>query len=176
MRPVRLHPPLHHPCRGLGAGRVWPPSVLCTASVEDKVPPHKRGSGEGWVTAEYGMLPRATHTRSDREAARGKQSGRTQEIQRLIGRSLRAVFDLKKLGERTIHLDCDVMQADGGTRTAAITGALWRPRTRSWLLASGQAERVADHRSCRGHLGRHGARHAVAGPGVHRRLCPATPT
>ncbi|MCJ0765346.1 ribonuclease PH [Variovorax terrae] len=97
--------------------------VLCTASVEDKVPPHKRGSGEGWVTAEYGMLPRATHTRGDREAARGKQSGRTQEIQRLIGRSMRAVFDLQKLGERTIHLDCDVLQADGGTRTAAITGA-----------------------------------------------------
>src|SRR5687767_12414193 len=97
--------------------------VLCTASVEEKVPPHKRGSGEGWVTAEYGMLPRATHTRGDREAARGKQSGRTQEIQRLIGRSLRAVFDLKKLGERTITLDCDVLQADGGTRTAAITGA-----------------------------------------------------
>ena len=97
--------------------------VLCTASVEEKVPPHKRGSGEGWVTAEYGMLPRATHTRSDREATRGKQSGRTQEIQRLIGRSLRAVFDLKLLGERTIHLDCDVIQADGGTRTASITGA-----------------------------------------------------
>lgn len=97
--------------------------VLCTASVEEKVPPHKRGSGEGWVTAEYGMLPRATHTRGDREAARGKQSGRTQEIQRLIGRSLRAVFDLKKLGERSILLDCDVLQADGGTRTAAITGA-----------------------------------------------------
>ena len=97
--------------------------VLCTASVEEKVPPHKRGSGEGWVTAEYGMLPRATHTRSDREAAKGKQSGRTQEIQRLIGRSLRAVFDLQKLGERTISLDCDVLQADGGTRTASITGA-----------------------------------------------------
>ena len=97
--------------------------VLCTASVEEKVPPHKRGSGEGWVTAEYGMLPRATHTRGDREAARGKQSGRTQEIQRLIGRSLRAVFDLRKLGERTIHLDCDVIQADGGTRTASVTGA-----------------------------------------------------
>ena len=97
--------------------------VLCTASVEEKVPGHKKGSGEGWVTAEYGMLPRATHTRNDREAARGKQSGRTQEIQRLIGRSMRAVFDLKALGERTIHLDCDVLQADGGTRTAAITGA-----------------------------------------------------
>lgn len=97
--------------------------VICTASVEEKVPPHQKGTGQGWVTAEYGMLPRATHTRSSREAAKGKQSGRTQEIQRLIGRSLRAVFDLKKLGERTISLDCDVIQADGGTRTASITGA-----------------------------------------------------
>ena len=109
--------------------------VLCTASVEEKVPPHKRGSGEGWVTAEYGMLPRATHTRSDREAARGKQSGRTQEIQRLIGRSLRCVFDLKALGERTISLDCDVIQADGGTRTAAITGAFVAAHDAvSWLI------------------------------------------
>ncbi|MFM1987572.1 MAG: hypothetical protein RJA99_529 [Pseudomonadota bacterium] len=97
--------------------------VLCTASVEDKVPPFLRGRGQGWLTAEYGMLPRATHTRGDREAARGKQSGRTQEIQRLIGRSLRAVVDLERLGERTIQIDCDVLQADGGTRTAAITGA-----------------------------------------------------
>jgi ribonuclease PH len=97
--------------------------VLCTASVLEKVPPHKKGSGEGWVTAEYGMLPRSTHTRTDREAARGKQSGRTQEIQRLIGRSLRAVVDLGKLGERTLHLDCDVLQADGGTRCASICGA-----------------------------------------------------
>jgi len=97
--------------------------VLCTASVLSKVPPHKKGSGEGWVTAEYGMLPRSTHTRSDREAARGKQTGRTQEIQRLIGRAMRSVFDLAALGEYTIHLDCDVLQADGGTRTAAITGA-----------------------------------------------------
>ena len=97
--------------------------VLCTASVLDKLPPHKKGSGEGWVTAEYGMLPRSTHTRTDREAARGKQSGRTQEIQRLIGRSLRAVVDLKKLGERTLHIDCDVLQADGGTRCASICGA-----------------------------------------------------
>ena len=97
--------------------------VLCTASVEEKVPGHKKGSGQGWVTAEYGMLPRATHSRNEREAARGKQSGRTQEIQRLIGRSLRSVFDLRLLGERTLHLDCDVLQADGGTRTAAITGA-----------------------------------------------------
>ncbi len=113
--------------------------VLCTASVEERVPPHKKGSGEGWVTAEYGMLPRATHTRSDREAARGKQTGRTQEIQRLIGRSLRAVFDLKKLGERTITLDCDVLQADGGTRTAAITGAFVAAQDAvNKLLASGK--------------------------------------
>src|SRR4051794_27336231 len=96
--------------------------VLCTASVEETVPSFLRGKGQGWVTAEYGMLPRATHTRSPREAAKGKQSGRTQEIQRLIGRSLRAVTDLGGLGERTITLDCDVLQADGGTRTAAITG------------------------------------------------------
>ena len=97
--------------------------VLCTASVEAKVPPFLRGKGEGWITAEYGMLPRATHTRSDREAARGKQGGRTLEIQRLIGRALRACVDRKALGEHTITLDCDVLQADGGTRTAAITGA-----------------------------------------------------
>jgi ribonuclease PH len=96
--------------------------VICTASVEEKVPSFLKGKGQGWLTAEYGMLPRATGTRTDREAARGKQSGRTQEIQRLIGRSLRAVFDLTKLGERTLHIDCDVIQADGGTRTAAITG------------------------------------------------------
>ena len=97
--------------------------VLCTASVDNKVPGFMRGKGEGWVTAEYGMLPRATHTRSDREASRGKQGGRTLEIQRLIGRSLRACVDRGALGERTITLDCDVLQADGGTRTAAITGA-----------------------------------------------------
>jgi ribonuclease PH len=97
--------------------------VLCTASVDEGVPPFLRGKGQGWVTAEYGMLPRATHTRSPREAARGKQSGRTQEIQRLIGRSLRAAVDMAALGERTVTIDCDVLQADGGTRTAAITGA-----------------------------------------------------
>jgi ribonuclease PH len=96
--------------------------VLCTASVEDTVPPFLRGKGQGWITAEYGMVPRATHTRTAREAARGKQTGRTQEIQRLIGRSLRAVADLKALGERTVTVDCDVLQADGGTRTASITG------------------------------------------------------
>ena len=113
--------------------------VLCTASVLDKVPPHKKGSGEGWVTAEYGMLPRSTHTRSDREAARGKQSGRTQEIQRLIGRALRSVVDLSKLGERTIQIDCDVIQADGGTRTASITGAyVALADAVAWLHAQGK--------------------------------------
>jgi len=122
--------------------------VLCTASVDEKVPPHRRGSGSGWVTAEYGMLPRATHTRGEREAARGKQSGRTQEIQRLIGRSLRAVFDLGVLGERTIALDCDVLQADGGTRTAAITGAFVAAHDAvDWLIAQGRVERspIRDH-------------------------------
>ncbi len=122
--------------------------VLCTASVEEKVPGHKKGSGEGWVTAEYGMLPRATHTRNDREAARGKQSGRTQEIQRLIGRSMRAVFDLKKLGERTIYIDCDVIQADGGTRTASITGAFVAAHDAvSKLMASGKLKDspITDH-------------------------------
>ncbi|NEX59851.1 ribonuclease PH [Noviherbaspirillum galbum] len=98
--------------------------VICTASIEEKVPPFLKGKGQGWMTAEYGMLPRSTHSRMDREAARGKQSGRTQEIQRLIGRSLRAAFDLEAFGERTLHLDCDVIQADGGTRTASITGAM----------------------------------------------------
>jgi ribonuclease PH len=97
--------------------------VICTASIEDRVPPFLKGKGQGWLSAEYGMLPRATNTRSDREAARGKQSGRTQEIQRLIGRALRAVVDLEKMGERTLQIDCDVIQADGGTRTASITGA-----------------------------------------------------
>jgi ribonuclease PH len=98
--------------------------VICTASIEEKVPGFLKGKGQGWMTAEYGMLPRSTHSRMDREAARGKQSGRTQEIQRLIGRSLRAAFDLDIIGERTLHLDCDVIQADGGTRTASITGAM----------------------------------------------------
>lgn len=98
--------------------------VICTASIEDKVPGFLKGKGQGWLTAEYGMLPRSTHTRMDREAAKGKQSGRTQEIQRLIGRSLRAAFDLEAFGERTLHLDCDVIQADGGTRTASISGAM----------------------------------------------------
>ncbi|MBI1773237.1 MAG: ribonuclease PH [Burkholderiales bacterium] len=98
--------------------------VICTASIEDKVPGFLKGKGQGWMTAEYGMLPRSTHTRMDREAAKGKQSGRTQEIQRLIGRSLRSAFDLEAFGERTLHIDCDVIQADGGTRTASITGAM----------------------------------------------------
>ncbi|MCO5976386.1 ribonuclease PH [Ideonella oryzae] len=123
LRPVRITRGFTRHAEGSVLIEFGQTRVLCTASVEEKVPPHKKGSGEGWVTAEYGMLPRATHTRSAREAAKGKQTGRTQEIQRLIGRSLRAVFDLAALGERTITLDCDVLQADGGTRTAAITGA-----------------------------------------------------
>ena len=123
LRPVRISRRYTMHAEGSVLIEVGATKVLCTASVEEKVPGHQRGSGRGWVTAEYGMLPRATHTRGEREAARGKQSGRTQEIQRLIGRSLRAVVDLGLLGERTTHLDCDVLQADGGTRTAAITGA-----------------------------------------------------
>ena len=113
--------------------------VICTASIEDKVPPFLKGRGQGWLTAEYGMLPRSTNTRSDREAARGKQSGRTQEIQRLIGRSLRAVTSLEALGERTIQIDCDVIQADGGTRTASITGAFVALHDAITLLKNKQA-------------------------------------
>ena len=117
--------------------------VICTASVEERVPAFLKGKGEGWLTAEYGMLPRSTHTRSDREAARGRQSGRTQEIQRLIGRSLRAVFDLAAFGERTLHIDCDVIQADGGTRTAAITGGFVAAYDAArWLRARGVIENL----------------------------------
>ena len=139
LRPVRItrHYTMH--AEGSVLIEFGNTQVLCTASVEEKVPPHQRGTGQGWVTAEYGMLPRATHKRSDREAARGKQTGRTQEIQRLIGRSLRAVFDLSLLGERTIQIDCDVIQADGGTRTAAITGAWVAAHDAvATLLASGK--------------------------------------
>jgi ribonuclease PH len=138
LRPVRLTRRYTRYAEGAVLVEFGHTKVLCTASVDEKVPPHKRGSGEGWVTAEYGMLPRATHTRGEREAARGKQSGRTQEIQRLIGRSLRCVFDLAALGERTIALDCDVIQADGGTRTAAITGAFVAAHDAvTWLVARG---------------------------------------
>jgi ribonuclease PH len=122
LRPVRLTRRFAKHAEGSVLIEFGDTHVLCTASVEETVPPFLRGKGQGWVTAEYGMLPRSTHTRTAREAAKGKQSGRTQEIQRLIGRSLRAVIDLKALGERTITLDCDVLQADGGTRTASITG------------------------------------------------------
>jgi ribonuclease PH len=139
MRPVRLQRGYTRHAEGSVLVSFGHTQVLCTASVEEKVPPHRRGTGSGWVTAEYGMLPRSTHTRSDREAARGKQSGRTQEIQRLIGRSLRSVFDLNALGERTIQLDCDVLQADGGTRTAAITGAFVAAQDAvNWLIAQGK--------------------------------------
>jgi ribonuclease PH len=123
LRPVSISTGFSHHAEGSALIKMGGTEVLCTASVEGKVPGFMRGQGEGWVTAEYGMLPRATHTRGDREAARGKQSGRTQEIQRLIGRSLRAVVDRKALGEMTITLDCDVLNADGGTRCASITGA-----------------------------------------------------
>jgi ribonuclease PH len=121
-RHIRLETGVNKYAEGACLARFGETHVLCTASVDDRVPPWLRGGGRGWVTAEYGMLPRSTHTRTDREAARGKQSGRTQEIQRLIGRSLRAVTDLEALGEVQIKVDCDVLQADGGTRTAAITG------------------------------------------------------
>src|SRR5450759_4755997 len=123
LRPVRITRNYTRHAEGSVLIEFGDTKVLCTASVEERLPAHKKGSGEGWVTAEYGMLPRSTNTRTDREAARGKQTGRTQEIQRLIGRSMRAVVDLKLLGERQITVDCDVIQADGGTRTAAITGA-----------------------------------------------------
>jgi ribonuclease PH len=123
LRSVSLEPNFAKYAEGSCLVRFGDTHVLCTASVDEKVPPFLRNSGKGWVTAEYGMLPRSTHTRTDREAAKGKQSGRTQEIQRLIGRSLRAVTDLTAMGERQIKIDCDVLQADGGTRTAAITGS-----------------------------------------------------
>jgi ribonuclease PH len=134
MRPVRIQRGFTKHAEGSVLVEFGDTRVLCTASVEERVPPFLKDSGRGWVTAEYGMLPRATNTRGDREAARGKQSGRTQEIQRLIGRSLRAVVDLSALGSRSIYIDCDVLQADGGTRTASITGAfvaLWDAV--SWL-------------------------------------------
>ena len=139
MRPVSLEPGVAKYAEGSCLAKFGDTHVLCTATVEERVPPFLRNSGKGWVTAEYGMLPRSTLTRTDREAARGRQSGRTQEIQRLIGRSLRAVTDLAALGERQIRIDCDVLQADGGTRTAAVTGsyvALHKALAR--LVASGQ--------------------------------------
>ena len=124
LRSVSLEPSISLHAEGSCFAKFGNTHVLCTASIEERVPAFLRNSGKGWVTAEYGMLPRSTHSRIDREAARGKQGGRTLEIQRLIGRSLRAIIDLEKLGERQIKLDCDVIRADGGTRTASITGAL----------------------------------------------------
>ena len=139
MRDITLTPNFTRHAEGSVLVAFGDTKVLVTASVEERVPPFLRGKGEGWVTAEYGMLPRATHTRGSREAAKGKQSGRTQEIQRLIGRSLRSVVDMKLLGERQITLDCDVLQADGGTRTAAISGAWVALRLAvNTLLASGK--------------------------------------
>jgi ribonuclease PH len=150
MRRIVLEPGVAKYAEGSCLARFGDTHVLCTASVEEKVPPFLRNSGSGWITAEYGMLPRSTHTRTDREASRGRQTGRTQEIQRLIGRSLRAVTNLKALGERQIRIDCDVLQADGGTRTAAITGsyvalslALKGMMAKATLTASPLADAVA---------------------------------
>ncbi len=160
MRAVALEPGFAKYAEGSCLARFGDTHVLCTATVEEKVPPFLRNTGRGWVTAEYGMLPRSTQTRTDREAARGKQTGRTQEIQRLIGRSLRAVTDLAALGERQVRIDCDVLQADGGTRTAAITGsyvalhqAIQRLVDAKLLAASPLADAVAAvscgiHESC----------------------------
>jgi ribonuclease PH len=124
LRSIRLHRHYTRHAEGSVLIECGDTRVICTASIDEKVPPFLKGKGQGWLTAEYGMLPRSTHSRMDREAARGKQTGRTQEIQRLIGRSLRAAFDLNAFGERTLQIDCDVIQADGGTRTASITGAM----------------------------------------------------
>ena len=141
LRPLKLRRRFTRHAEGSVLIEMGHTHVLCTASVEEGVPGFLRGKGQGWLTAEYGMLPRATHTRSDREAARGKQSGRTQEIQRLIGRALRSVFDLNALGARTLHIDCDVIQADGGTRTASITGAFVAAHDAvAKLLATGRIE------------------------------------
>jgi ribonuclease PH len=141
MRAITIEPAFTKHAEGSVLVSFGDTKVLVTASIEERVPPFLRGKGEGWVTAEYGMLPRATHTRSNREAAKGKQSGRTQEIQRLIGRSLRAVVDMKKLGERQITIDCDVIQADGGTRTASISGAWVALRLAiNTLMAQGKLE------------------------------------
>ena len=152
LRPVRLVRGYTRHAEGSVLVSFGATRVLCTASVEERVPAFLRGQGRGWLTAEYGMLPRATHTRSEREAARGRQSGRTQEIQRLIGRALRCVVDLERLGERTIQVDCDVLQADGGTRTAAITGACvavadalaWLQRLTAGGAAGGAADTSAN--------------------------------
>jgi ribonuclease PH len=143
LRPITLEPGFSAHAEGSCLAKFGNTHVLCTASVEERVPPFLRNSGKGWITAEYGMLPRSTHTRTDREAARGKQTGRTQEIQRLIGRSLRTVVDLTAFGERQITVDCDVLQADGGTRTAAITGA-WVAlhRALEWLKKEGEIDRL----------------------------------
>jgi len=138
LRPVRIQRGYTRHAEGSVLVEFGETRVLCNASVEARVPPFLRDQGRGWVTAEYGMLPRATHTRGEREAVRGKQSGRTQEIQRLIGRALRAVVDLGRLGEHTVQIDCDVVQADGGTRTAAITGAFVALRDAlEWMRAKG---------------------------------------
>ncbi len=169
LRDVSITPGFAHHAEGSCLIKMGGTEVLCVASVEGRVPPFLRGQGLGWVTAEYGMLPRATHTRGDREAARGKQSGRTQEIQRLIGRSLRAVIDRKALGEVTITLDCDVLNADGGTRCASITGA-WVALSLA-LRQHGRHERAQDrpaHRPGGRRVVRSGRRTGDARPRLRR--------
>ena len=171
LRPVRIQRSFTKHAEGSVLVEFGDTRVLCTASVEERVPPFLKDSGRGWVTAEYGMLPRATNTRTDREAARGKQSGRTQEIQRLIGRSLRAVIDLASLGQRTIQIDCDVLQADGGTRTAAITGAFVALHDAvSWL----NQKKLISRNPIRDHVAAisvgHVRRHAAARPRLSRGL------
>ena len=176
LRPVRITRSYTRHAEGSVLVEFGDTRVLVTASAEDGVPSFLRGRGEGWVTAEYGMLPRATHTRSPREAARGKQSGRTLEIQRLIGRSLRAVVDLRALGERTVTLDCDVLQADGGTRTASITGGIRRARGCGRHSCSARARRRAAAWPGGRRLGRHRARRARASISITRKTPRPRPT
>ena len=191
---MRLHAPLQPRPRSRCAPFPWTPGfsrhaegsclvkfgdthVLVTASLEEKAPPFLKGSGKGWVTAEYGMLPRSTHDRMRREAAAGKQSGRTQEIQRLVGRSLRAVCDLSALGERQITIDCDVLQADGGTRTAAITGGFVALGPMRRLHEEDRPDEGADHQgSCRGDQLRHRQGRAGARSGLRAKIPPPRPT
>ena len=167
MRAVSLTPGFARHAEGSCLVKFGDTHVLVTASLEEKAPPFLKGTGKGWVTAEYGMLPRSTHDRMRREAAAGKQSGRTQEIQRLVGRSLRAICDLTALGERQIIIDCDVLQADGGTRTASITGGyVALAQCIGFMKKTGLVTSADPEGSCRGDLLRHRQGRAGAGPGL----------
>ena len=177
LRPVTLTPGVSRHAEGSVQVEFGHTRVLVTCSVEERVPPHLMGKGTGWVTAEYGMLPRSTHSRNQREAAKGKQTGRTQEIQRLIGRSMRAAVDLAQLGPRTLTLDCDVLQADGGTRTASITGAyVALALALRTLKAKGAAHQAGEAHPARGRVRGRGERRGAGGPGLrgglHRRGGP----